>query len=78
MVVIGQHHDSAALLAGVTVQPVARRCTECTIPVHLLIFLVNIMFAYVCEHIRIQSVRLSVICSFLTPSDPSTKQNIFC
>jgi len=76
--VVGQRHDSAALHAGVAVQSVARRYTECAIPAHLLIFLVNVMFAYVCEHIRIQTVKLSVICPFLTPSHPSTKQNIFC
>jgi len=74
MEVVGQRHDSAALLAGMTVQPVARRYNECAIPAHVPVFLVYVMFAYVCEHIRIQSI----ICPFLTRFHPSTKQNVFC
>jgi len=47
MELVCQRHDSAALLAGMTVQPVARRYTECGITAHLLIFLVNVMLIIV-------------------------------
>jgi hypothetical protein len=58
MEVVSRRHDPATVLAEMTIQPVARRYTERAIPGHLLIFLVNVMSAYVCEHIRIQSVKL--------------------
>ena len=63
-----------------TVQPVDRRFTGCAIPAHLLILLVNWMFAYVCKHTGIQSIKMTVISPFLSPLHLSMKQNIrvFC